>query len=103
MGADWIDWVDVTAPSDPGCAAALHPLLGLDLGEPVGRPHRRSPRLGDIVSPETLKRLKRTPLDYHFQYIMAGQKAGEYDFFALTSGPDPITRLAPAQTGVTEA
>ena len=103
VDAEWIDWVDVTAPSDPGCAAALHPLLGLDFGEPAGRPHRRSPRLGDIVSPETLKLLKRTPLDYHFQYIMAGQKAGEYDFFALTSGPEPITRMAPAQTGVSEA
>ena len=92
--ADWIDWLDVTAPSDPGCAAALHPLLGLDLGEPAGRPHRRSPRYGDIVSPETLRRLKKTPLDFHFQYIMAGERPGEYDFFALTAGPEPVTRMA---------
>ncbi len=91
--ADWIDWLDVTAPSDPGCAAALHPLLGLELGEPPGRPHRRSPRYGDIVSPETLQRLKRTPLDFHFQYIMAGERSGEYDFFSLTAGPEPITRM----------
>ncbi len=94
--ADWIEWLDVTAPSDPGCAAALHPLLGLELGEPAGRPHRRSPRLADIVSPETLRRLKRTPLDYHFQYIMAADRPGEYDFFALTAGPEPISRMAQA-------
>ena len=91
--ADWIEWLDVTAPADPGCAAALHPLIGLDLGEPAGRPHRRSPRYGDIVSPETLRRLKTKPLDYHFQYIMAGDKPGEYDFFALTAGPEAIAGM----------
>ena len=96
VDADWIEWLDVTAPSDPGCAAALHPLLGLELGDPPGRPHRRSPRLADIVSPETLRRLKRTPLDYHFQYIMAAERPGEYDFFALTAGPEPISRMAHA-------
>jgi len=96
LEADWIDWLDVTAPSDPGCAAALHPLEGLDLGEPPGRPYRRSPRYGDIVSAETLRRLKRTPLDFHFQYIMASERPGEYDFFSLTAGPEPITRMVQA-------
>ncbi len=96
--ADWIEWLDVTAPADSGCAAALHPLLGLELGEPAGRPHRRSPRYGDILSSETLKRLKTTPLDYHFQYIMAGERPGEYDFFALTAGPEATARMVrPAQ------
>lgn len=94
--ADWIDWVDVTAPNDPGCAAALHPLVGLDLGEPAGRPHRRSPRFAKIVRPETLQRLKRAPLDYHFQYIMAADLPGDYDFFALTAGPEPVSPPAPA-------
>ncbi len=96
VDADWIEWVDVTAPNDPGCAAALHPLAGLDLGEPAGRPHRRSPKFAKIVRPETLQRLKRAPLDYHFQYIMAGDLPGEYDFFALTAGPEPICGLSPA-------
>jgi hypothetical protein len=91
-----IEWLDVTAPADAGCAAALHPLTGLDLGEPEGRPHRRSPRWGDILSAETVRRLKRAPLDYHFQYIMAAERPGEYDFFALTAGPEPITRMAKA-------
>ena len=97
VDADWIDWLDVTAPADPGCAATLHPLRGLDLGEPEGRPHRRSPRFKELLSPETLRRLKRAPLDYHFQYIMAAERPGEYDYFALTAGPEPITRLAPAK------
>jgi hypothetical protein len=94
VGADWIDWVDVTGPSDPGCAAALHPLTGLDLGEPAGRPWRRSPRYSELLTPEGFAKLKKAPLSYHFQYIMAGERAAEYDFFALTAGPDPITSIA---------
>jgi hypothetical protein len=94
VAADWIAWVDVTGPSDPGCAAALHPLLGLDLGEPEGRPHRRSPRYSELLTPESFHKLKKTPLAYHFQYIMAAEKPAEYDFFRLTAGPDPITVIA---------
>jgi hypothetical protein len=94
VAADWIDWVDVTGPSDPGCAAALHPLLGLDLGEPEGRPHRRSPRYSELLTPESFARLKKTPLAYHFQYIMASEKPAEYDFFRLTAGPESIMAIA---------
>jgi hypothetical protein len=98
VGADWIDWVDVTGPSDPGCAAALHPLTGLDLGEPEGRPHRRSPRYSELLTPASFERLKKTPLAYHFQYIMASEKAAEYDFFRLTAGPGSIMSIASPPT-----
>jgi hypothetical protein len=94
VAAEWIAWVDVTGPSDPGCAAALHPLLGLDLGEPAGRPHRRSPRYGELLTPESFARLRKTPLAYHFQYIMASEKPAEYDFFRLTAGPETIMSIA---------
>lgn len=89
-----IDWVDVTGPSDPGCAAALHPLAGLKLGEPEGRPWRRSPRYSEILTPEGFEKLKKVPLAYHFQYIMAGERAAEYDFFRLTAGPETIMAIA---------
>jgi hypothetical protein len=98
VAADWIEWVDVTGPSDPGCAASLHPLEGLDLGEPEGRPHRRSPRYSEILTPEGFERLKKAPLAYHFQYIMATERAAEYDFFRLTAGPDPISAIATPPT-----
>ena len=94
VGADWIDWLDVTAPSDPGCAASLHPLTGLDLGEPESRPRRRSPRYSQILSPASFATLKATPLAYHFQYLMAGEALGEYDFFRLTAGPEGIRSMA---------
>ncbi len=93
VAAGHIGWVDVTGPSDPGCAAALHPLLGLGLGEPEGRPERRSPRFHLLLSPESYARLKRKPLDFHFHYLKATEIAGDYDFFRLTAGPET---LAPA-------
>lgn len=89
--APWIGWVDVTAPSDAGCAAALHPLLGLDLGEPKGRPVRRSPRFHTQMSPEAYRALRRDPLGFHFQYIKAMESPGDYDFFHMTAGPDLLT------------
>ncbi len=94
IGADWIEWLDVTGPSDPGCAAALHPLAGLELGAPEGRPWRRSPRFGQLLTPQTFEALKKTPLEYHFQYIMAGEVDGEYDFFRLTAGPGRVSAMA---------
>lgn len=91
VAADWIGWVDVTGPSDPGCAAALHPLTGLDLGEPPGRPDRRSPRFHLLLTAESYRKLKRTPLEFHFHYLKAMEIAGDYDFFGLVAGPQPLT------------
>ncbi|HEY5411958.1 MAG TPA: hypothetical protein VIJ94_14645 [Caulobacteraceae bacterium] len=89
--ADWIGWVDVTGPSDPGCAASLHPLAGLGLDELAGRPDRRSPRFHLLLTPETYRKLKRQPLEFHFHYLKAAEIPGDYDFFRLTTGPEPLT------------
>ena len=89
--ADWVGWVDVTGPSDPGCAAALHPLTGLGLGEPPDRPDRRSPRFHLLLTPESYKTLKRAPLEFHFHYLKATEFAGDYDFYRLVAGPQPLT------------
>ena len=87
----WIGWVDVTQPSDAGSAATLHPLLGLGLGEPEGRPERRTPRFHALMSPETYRRLRRDPLALHFHYLRAAEIPGDYDFFRLTAGPERLT------------
>ena len=96
VAADRIGWIDVTGPSDPGCAAALHPLAGLDLGEPEGRPVRRSPRFHLLMSPDAYRKLKREPLAFHFHYLMATEIAGDYDFFRMTTGPDLLTHARSA-------
>ena len=85
--ADWIDWLDVTGPSDPGSICTAHPLFGLGFEPPPERPVRRSPRFHAVLSPATYRSLRRRPLDFHFQYLMATELAGGYDYFRLTTGP----------------
>ncbi len=91
VAARQIAWIDITGPNDAACAAALHPLAGLDLGEPAARPLRFSPRFHAILEPERYRALKKQPLELHFQYIRASDVADGYDFFRLAAGPQPIT------------
>ncbi len=82
-------WLDITSPSDPGSAGAIHPLAGLGLGEPEDRPVRRSPRF-HLLMPQSYRRLRLDSLGFHFQYLMATEIAGSYDYFRLTTGPDRL-------------
>ena len=93
-GARHVPWIDVTGPSDAGCSAAIHPLAGLDLGEPEGRPARFSPRFHAILDAEHYRALKKQPLELHFQYIRSSDLGGGYDFFALTAGPQSLAEAA---------
>ncbi len=86
-----VGWLDVTSPADGGCAAAIHPLEGVRGTEPGDRPRRRSPRFHVLLSKASYRALVRRPLDYHFHYIKAAETAGEYDFYRLTTGPEPLT------------
>ncbi|HEX8232773.1 MAG TPA: hypothetical protein VF559_05450 [Caulobacteraceae bacterium] len=91
MAAEQVGWLDVASPADAGGACGLHPFVGLDLPRRRGRPLRLSPRFHKVVSPETFRRLRRSPLDFHFQYIKAAEAEGDYDFFRLVAGPHPLT------------
>ncbi len=88
--ANGVFWLDITSPSDPGSTGAIHPLAGLGLGEPEDRPVRRSPRF-HLLMPESYRRLRQDPLGFHFQYLMATERAGGYDYFRLTAGPERLT------------
>ncbi len=90
-----IGWLDFTSPADAGCAAALHPLLGAVEPTPADRPIRRSPRFHALMAAQTYRSLRQRPLDYHFAYLRAMDVAGDYDFFRLTTGPDPMAAPTP--------
>lgn len=88
-------WVDVTSPSDPASSCAVDPLVptGLDRSaDEERRPIQVSPRFHTILTQETFRRIRREPFRFHFQYLMASEIPGRYNFFRLTCGPD---RLAP--------
>ena len=79
-------WLDQTAPADPVSSSDIDPLIGLGVQE--GRwPVRRSPRFHTLLGRARYRALQRHPLDFHFQYLRAGETAGAYDYFRLTAGP----------------
>lgn len=89
-------WVDFTAPSDGSCfafvnsIAAAWPSQSESYSQSASTPTLLSPRFQTLMSPEQYRSLCKSRFDLHFQYIHAGSIAGEYDFYALTSGPQSL-------------
>ncbi|MCD2344481.1 hypothetical protein LRH25_29580 [Ideonella azotifigens] len=101
-------WLDVTAPPD-GCCFALHDPSGICLdglstapeGD-LGGAKCVSPRFAQLFSAATYREVKRDKYRCHFQYLMAGERVGFYDFFAITAGGSALDRrfeAAPAVQG----
>lgn len=86
-----LPWTDIAAQADPLCFARTNPLTvsGLDAPRP-GQPRQVLARFFRMFPPERYKKLSRNKLRLHFQYLMAGEIAADYDYFRLTAGPDPV-------------
>jgi hypothetical protein len=83
-------WVDYQAPQDWLNAAGFNPLrmLPLNLAETECRnPVIRSPRFREITSDQTYRTMIRSPFRMHFQFMMANDRPGEYDFVMMALGP----------------
>ena len=86
-----LPWVDVAAVADPLCFAGSHPLTVSGVAAPCpGQPRLETARFFRLFPAARYRVLKRNKLRLHFQYLMAGEIAGEYDYFRLTAGPDPV-------------
>jgi hypothetical protein len=87
--AGQIVWVDVNQTTDWICWSdpALLAIAGIPEPKGAPRPLPRSPRIHTLFSAARYEALKRDQLRLHFQYLMAGEQAGDYDFFAITCGP----------------
>jgi hypothetical protein len=79
-------WLDETSPADPVSSCGVDPLIGLEVEHRLW-PIRKSPRFHLLLSGPTYRQIKMSPFAFHFQYIKAGEIAGDYDFFHLTAGP----------------
>ncbi len=102
--ADAIDWVDVTAPTDGACFALVDPVAATGIVRPPGaqpRPKLLSARYATLFTPETYAAMRRDWYRHHFQYLMAGEKAGDYDFFAITAGNQTLGERFRAKASVT--
>lgn len=105
-------WADVSSPSDSVCFGMCD-VVGLSLREDglreampaqadaglSGGPQQKaaqwglnpqavcSPRFHKLFHPASYRWLRRNKMRMHFQYLMAGEIAGAYDYFELLSSP----------------
>jgi hypothetical protein len=86
--AEWLTWVDVTAPGD-GCAFALCDPVAVTGVAPAGKrwPLVISAAFTQTLSPERWKELRWKFFRLHFQYLCAFDRPGDYDYFQITAGP----------------
>ncbi|MBF9033553.1 hypothetical protein HKCCE2091_04815 [Rhodobacterales bacterium HKCCE2091] len=89
--SDRIAWVDVTAPGD-GCAFALCDPVAVSGVAPPGKrwPLVISAAFSQTLKPETWARLRWRFFAAHFQYLCAFDRPGDYDYFAITAGPETL-------------
>jgi pimeloyl-ACP methyl ester carboxylesterase len=85
-------WADYQAPQDWMNFPGFNPAR--DLGEtptgPVRNPLIRSTKFREIIDPAVYRRISFRPFRMHFQFLMANDLPGEYDYFALTLGPQAL-------------
>jgi hypothetical protein len=85
-----LDWIDFTIAQDGACFALHDPVESAGLAHPPGaepKPKLLSVRLFDLFTPEEFRNIRRNWYRVHFQYLMSTQRAGDYDYFAITAGP----------------
>ncbi|MCB1376905.1 MAG: hypothetical protein KDK89_00835 [Alphaproteobacteria bacterium] len=91
--SDRLDWIDVTSAIDGSCIALSDPLALSNVVRPEGariQPKLVSPRFNRLFTPETYATIRRNFLRTHFQYLMATEYPGDYDYFLITSGDIPL-------------
>jgi pimeloyl-ACP methyl ester carboxylesterase len=85
-----LEWIDFTIAQDGACFALHDPVESSGIAHPQGaepKPKLLSAKLFDLYSPESFDAVRRNWYKVHFQYLMAGERLGDYDYFAITAGP----------------
>jgi pimeloyl-ACP methyl ester carboxylesterase len=94
-----ICWVDFTAAQDGACFALQNPLKLCGVEASPERPKVLSTKLFDMMMPETMKKMHRDFAAIHFHYLAAAERKADYDYFAITAGPQILcARFAHRET-----
>lgn len=86
-------WTDYSSPGDWGSFALVDPLRICRIAASGTRslePRMLSPRFHTLFAPDEYAILRKNKRRLHLQYLMASPKAGAYDYFRLTAGPDRL-------------
>ncbi len=98
-----LDWVDFTAPADGCCFALTDPTSAAgEASTRTDHPRLLSPRFAAMFSPATYAEIKRDRFRLHFQYLMATELPGDYDYVAITAGPLGLRERFEHQASVTD-
>lgn len=100
--AQGLTWVDVSAPPDACCMALVSPTwhAGAELAA-APAPTLVNPRFAQLFDDARYAALKRDRYACHFQYLMAGQRPGAWDYFAATAGPLTLRARFAAEASIT--
>ncbi len=91
-----IDWIEFSAKADGANVYMKHPLCLQGAGQEKPRLPRFQPaRFFKSNSPEVYKALLDDRLRLHFQYVLAQELAGEYDYFNMITGAHFLRDLFP--------
>ncbi|WP_411827157.1 hypothetical protein [Luteolibacter sp. AS25] len=96
--ADGVQWLDFSAKRDGACVSMVDPLEANGIKRPNGvavRPQLHPVRIVKMFSPERYAVIKKDIFRVHFQYVMAGEMLTDYDFFAITAGPQKLSERFP--------
>lgn len=84
-----IAWIDVTSAIDGSCIPLSDPLDLSGVARPEGgicQPKLVSAGFNKLFSASTYATIRRDFLRTHFQYLMAAELPGAYDYFLITAG-----------------
>ena len=91
--AEGIFWTDVTAPGDACCFALCDPVAVCGMAGPDQQwPLVISAAYTQTLSPERQKAIRNRWFRLHFQYLCAFDQPGDYDYFAITAGPQTLAQ-----------
>ncbi|MEP7302016.1 MAG: hypothetical protein ABI699_10845 [Caldimonas sp.] len=97
-----VHWVDISAPPDGCCCALTDPVraAGLAPAARAGHPKLLSPRFAALFTPAPYAAIRHDRFRLHFQYVMASELPGVYDYFAITAGPETLAGRFAAHASV---
>lgn len=90
-----VAWLDVSSPVDGACIALHDPVAGCGL-TPTGSPKLLNARFHRQFSAERYRTVRRDRFRIHFQYLMAAETNGGFDYLEATAGPLPFRELVRA-------
>ncbi|MEO1167599.1 MAG: hypothetical protein AAFW97_02690 [Pseudomonadota bacterium] len=89
--SDAVDWLDISAPPDGACFALVDPYTAIgDRNADRKNPKLLNAKFHEIMPGAEFDKSSRNWMRLHFQYIMAAAKPADYDYFAITAGPETL-------------